>query len=85
MKKLNELFEIESDVLVKDIKINSKEVEKGDMFVCIKGVHADRHDFIEEAIKNGASCVVGEKDIECSVPYIKYYQNFVENFMILTI
>ena len=71
MKKLNELFEIASDVLVKDIKINSKEVQKGDMFVCIKGVHADRHDFIEEAIKNGASCVVGEKDIECSVPYIK--------------
>ena len=52
MKKLNELIETNIDCLVKGIKINSKEVEKGDMFVCVKGVKADRHDFIEEAIKN---------------------------------
>ncbi|MBQ8472740.1 MAG: UDP-N-acetylmuramoyl-L-alanyl-D-glutamate--2,6-diaminopimelate ligase [Bacilli bacterium] len=71
MKKLSELFETKENVLVKSIKINSKEIEKGDMFVCIKGVNTDRHDFIDEAIKNGASCIVGEKDIECSVPYIK--------------
>ena len=71
MKKLNELLETNYDVNVSGIKINSKEVEKGDMFVCIMGVKTDRHDFIEEAIKNGASCIVGEKDIECSVPYIK--------------
>ena len=71
MKKLNELLKTDYDVNVYGIKINSKEVEKGDMFVCVKGVKTDRHDFIEEAIKNGASCIVGEKDIECSIPYIK--------------
>ena len=71
MKKLSELFETSKDVNIKDIKINSKEVTKGDMFVCIKGVHEDRHKYIEEAIKNGASCIVCEKDIETSVPCIK--------------
>ena len=71
MKKLKELLNTKLDVNVKGIKINSKEIEKGDMFVCIKGVKTDRHDFIDEAIKNGASCIVGEKDIECSIPYIK--------------
>ncbi len=71
MKKLNELIKTQFDVNVYGIKINSKEVVKGDMFVCIKGVHADRHDFIDEAIKNGASCIIGERDIECSIPYIK--------------
>ena len=71
MKKLKELIKTEYDVNVTGIKINSKEIEKGDMFVCIKGVKTDRHDFIDEAIRNGASCIVGEKDIECSVPYIK--------------
>ena len=71
MKKLKELLDTELDVNVNGIKINSKEIEKGDMFVCIKGVKTDRHDFIDEAIKNGASCIVGEKDIECSIPYIK--------------
>ena len=72
MKKLSDLFSTDKDVLVKDIKINSKEVEKGDMFVCIQGVKVDRHDYIEEAIQNGASCIVGSKDIvDCKVPYIK--------------
>lgn len=71
MKKLNELFKTDYDVNIKGIKINSKEIEKGDMFVCVHGVNTDRHDFIEEAISNGASCIVGDKDIDCSIPYIK--------------
>ena len=71
MKKLSELFPGYPDIDIKDIKINSKEVEKGDMFVCIKGVNVDRHDFIPEAIENGASCIVGSLDIECSIPYVK--------------
>ena len=71
MKKLSDFFETDKDVFVNDIKINSQEVSKNDMFVCVKGVKADRHDYILDAIKNGASCIVGSKDITCSVPYIK--------------
>lgn len=73
MKKLNELYEdSNSSVLIKDIKINSKEIEDGDLFVCTMGVNADRHDFIDDAIKNGASAVVLSKDIlETRVPMIK--------------
>ena len=51
MKKLNELYPgIGVDTLIKSIQINSKEIEEGDLFVCTKGVTADRHDFIDEAI-----------------------------------
>ena len=72
MKKLNELYDIDSDVEIKAIKINSKEVEEGDLFVCTMGVTADRHEFIDEAIKNGASAVIVSKDVgEKSVPIIK--------------
>lgn len=71
MKKINELFETDLDILIKDIKINSKEVEPGDLFVCIKGVKVDRHDFIDEAIKNGASCLIVEHDVDVKIPYIK--------------
>lgn len=71
MKKLNELLDTTFNVDVTGIKINSKEIKPGDMFVCIKGIKADRHDFIDDAIKNGASCIVGEKDMKCSVPYVK--------------
>ena len=58
MKKLSELYDIDSDVEIGAVKINSKQVEKGDIFVCTKGVTADRHDFIEEAVRNGASAIL---------------------------
>lgn len=72
LKKLSELYDGYEDIEITGIKINSKEVEKGDIFVCTKGVVADRHDFIDEAIKNGASAIVVSKDnIKKSVPVIK--------------
>lgn len=37
MKKLNELFDTKDDVEIKDIKTNTKEINEGDLFVCIKG------------------------------------------------
>lgn len=71
MKKINELYNCNYEGEAKDIKINSKEVEKGDIFVCTKGVNSDRHDFIEEAIDNGASFLVVKKDGNYKIPYIK--------------
>lgn len=72
MKKLSDLYEIDSDILIRDIKINSKEVKDGDIFVCTTGVTADRHDFIDDAIKNGAKALVVSKDIsKKSIPVIK--------------
>lgn len=44
-----------------NIKTNSKLVKKGDTFVAIKGNTVDGHDFIDEAVKNGATKIVSEK------------------------
>ncbi len=52
-------------------EINSKKVKKGQTFIAIKGINHDGHDYIDEAIKNGASNVVSQKDIDINVPYIK--------------
>ena len=52
MKKLSQIIDCDYDIEIKGIKINSKEIEPGDLFVCTKGVNADRHDFIDDAIKN---------------------------------
>ena len=72
MKKLCELYNIDSDVEIDGISINSKQIKPGDIFVCTMGVKADRHDFIDEAIKNGCSAVVVSRDVgEKSVPIIK--------------
>lgn len=71
MKKINDLYDCSYEDEIKDIKINSKEVETGDVFVCTKGVNADRHDFIDEAIANGASLLIVKNDGNYSIPYIK--------------
>ncbi len=71
MKKLSELYEGQDDRIIQAIKINSKEVREGDIFVCTMGVTTDRHDFIDEAIEKGASAIVVSRDVgEKSVPVI---------------
>ena len=43
---------------IKKICTNSKDVKNGSLFIAINGVENDGHDYIEEAIKNGASAVI---------------------------
>lgn len=50
---------LETDVL--KVSFNSREINKGDLFVAVKGTQVDGHKFIEQAIKNGAVAVVCEK------------------------
>ena len=47
---------------------NSRNVKPGQIFVAIKGHTVDGHDFIEDAIKNGAIKIIAEKEINCNVP-----------------
>ena len=51
-----------------NIKIDSRKIEKGDTFVAIRGTVVDGHSFIDKAIENGATKVVVEEDVSCSVP-----------------
>lgn len=37
---------------------DSRAVEPGDVFVAVKGMHVDGHDFIADAVENGASVIV---------------------------
>lgn len=43
-----------------NIKTNSRKVKPGDTFVAIKGFTVDGHDYIEDAIKSGATKIVCE-------------------------
>ena len=42
------------------LKSNSKDINKGDTFIALKGTKYDGHDYVNEAIKNGASMVIVE-------------------------
>ncbi len=46
-------------------EVDSRKVKKNQVFVALKGHTVDGHDYILDAIKNGASKVVAEKFIKC--------------------
>ena len=43
------------------IKINSKDVKQGDTFIALRGVRDDGHNYVLDAIKNGATKVIVEE------------------------
>ena len=49
------------DLEIKGIEKNSKEVKEGYMFVAIKGFSTDGHQYVENAIENGAIAVMVEE------------------------
>ena len=53
-----------------NIKIDSRKIVPGDTFVALKGTNVDGHDFIDKAISNGATKIVVEHDVDCSVEKI---------------
>ena len=44
------------------VSINSKEVQKGDLFVALKGHRTDGHKYVKEAFYNGAAALLCEKN-----------------------
>lgn len=51
-------LEIPSEIMVNQISIDTRTLEKGSLFIAIKGENFDGHDYIKQAIKNGASLVM---------------------------
>jgi len=43
------------------VNIDSRTIKRGEVFLAIKGKNFDGHSFMPEAIKRGASCIIGEK------------------------
>ena len=58
-------------VFIKGITDDSRKVRKDYLFIAVKGLRRDGHDFIDEAIKKGARVLVGEKDLKTPISYIK--------------
>jgi UDP-N-acetylmuramoyl-L-alanyl-D-glutamate--2,6-diaminopimelate ligase len=60
------------DVEINDISIDSRSVKPGNLFVAMRGRDADGHNYIQKAIDNGASAIVGDKALGgFNVPYIR--------------
>jgi UDP-N-acetylmuramoyl-L-alanyl-D-glutamate--2,6-diaminopimelate ligase len=63
-----------TDVAVNGVQIDSRQVEKGGVFVAVKGFAANGHEFISKAIQSGAVAVVCEVMPVDLLPGVTYVQ-----------
>lgn len=72
--KINELFNVECDINIFGIMEDSRQHKTNSIYFCLTGLVNDGHDFIDQAIKNGAVVIVHSKEITnhyTDVLYIK--------------
>ena len=68
MFRVNELVEATKgrlisqveNTIIRGISIDTRTIHHQDAFIAIKGNNFDGHDFIDEAVKKGASCIIKE-------------------------
>jgi UDP-N-acetylmuramoyl-L-alanyl-D-glutamate--2,6-diaminopimelate ligase len=68
----DELIELVSSDKSPRICVDSRAVRPGDIFVAVRGTAYDGHDFIDQAVANGAGYVVCERNTTCDVLNTKY-------------
>ena len=91
LENLKAKGEIELDI--PNIENDSRKVQPGDMFIAIKGFETDGHNYIKDAVDNGAKVIVIQeidaKDNEkflttLFAASLKYLFILLKNFIILT-
>ncbi|SEN63420.1 UDP-N-acetylmuramoylalanyl-D-glutamate--2,6-diaminopimelate ligase [Amphibacillus marinus] len=58
------------NIEIHGIKVDSRAVNQGDLFICLKGYTVDGHRFVDQAVSNGAVAIVAEEEISADVPVI---------------
>ncbi len=83
MKNLGEILrdidvlhsECDMTTTITGVTVDSRKVQKGMVYVAIKGTALDGHDFVNAALKNGAVCAVCERDIPGTVVRVRDTRN----------
>lgn len=68
--QLNQLINTNYDMEIKGITDDSRLVKKGFLFVATKGYNVDHYDYINNAIENGCSFVIVDREIAISFPHL---------------
>jgi UDP-N-acetylmuramoyl-L-alanyl-D-glutamate--2,6-diaminopimelate ligase len=59
-----------ADVDVRDLAYDSRHVERGALFFCVRGEHVDGHRFAREVVERGAAALVVETAQDVDVPQL---------------
>lgn len=61
------------NVEITGLEIDSRKITSGNLFICVSGIDGfleDRHQFVEDAVKNGAVALIVERDVNIEIPKI---------------
>lgn len=58
------------NVKINQIRVDSRETGRGDLFVCLPGFVVDGHDFAGKAVANGAAAILCERELPLAVTQI---------------
>lgn len=79
--QLNKIFKEAPNIKIEHLTIDSRVQLKNSIFFCIDGEYSDGHNFVAQAIENGAVCIVHTKEIKKKRNNIVYIK--VENMPII--
>ncbi|QKS71526.1 UDP-N-acetylmuramoyl-L-alanyl-D-glutamate--2,6-diaminopimelate ligase [Paenalkalicoccus suaedae] len=60
----------QEDIDILHIEMDSRTVSPGTLFFCVPGYTVDGHDFATQAVENGASALVVDRELDVNVPMI---------------
>ncbi|MDQ0273225.1 UDP-N-acetylmuramoyl-tripeptide--D-alanyl-D-alanine ligase [Cytobacillus purgationiresistens] len=69
LKEIAEMIKVENDISsfadlqIAGASIDTRKIEKGQLFIPFKGQNSDGHRFVEDAIKKGAGAALWQKDV----------------------
>lgn len=69
LKQVSELVSAKNDVtpfaeiMIKGVTIDSRKIEKGNLFIPFKGEQSDGHKYVEESIRQGAAAALWQSDV----------------------
>ncbi|EXJ11718.1 UDP-N-acetylmuramoyl-tripeptide--D-alanyl-D-alanine ligase [Nitrincola nitratireducens] len=61
----------DTDLAFTHVSTDTRNIQPGDIFVCLKGEHFDAHDFVAYAREKGAVAAVVERFVEDELPQLK--------------
>ncbi len=59
------------DVTISSIAVDSRRVEPGALFVCLRGLRADGHDHAAHAVERGAVAVLAQRDVAVDATVVR--------------
>ncbi len=61
---------IGEDPEITSIENDNRKVQKGSLFICIKGYTVDGHDFAASAVEKGAAAILAERPLDLDIPVV---------------